>query len=66
MAELPGRASAKHRLLAGGAGGVEAWLPLHELGANAVDRCAAPRGPDEAEALVDLFSDEEHALGGGA
>jgi hypothetical protein len=60
MAELPGRASAKHRPLASGRWqGLGGWWPLHERGGKAVTVAPALDGPDDAEALVDPFSDEE-------
>ena len=35
---------------------------MHELGGKAVTVAVSLDGPADAEALVDLFSDEEHAL----
>jgi glycosidase len=40
-------------------------VAVHELGGTAVTVALALDGPDGAEALVDLFSDEEHALDDG-
>ena len=37
-------------------------VAVHELGGSAVTVALSLDGPDGAEALVDLFSDEEHAL----
>jgi sucrose hydrolase-like protein len=40
-------------------------VAVHELAGEAATAALRLDGPDDAEALVDLFSDEEHALDGG-
>jgi maltose alpha-D-glucosyltransferase/alpha-amylase len=40
-------------------------VAVHELGGKAVTVALALDGPDDADALVDLFSDDVHALNSG-
>ncbi len=40
-------------------------VAVHELGGKAVTVTLALDGPDDADALVDLFSADVHALDGG-